>query len=86
MSAMYDVCVSDTELKILNSIRTQPEKELRELYLRLLVELADFVDDPSCAEVQADGIPCGTPAADCTVCLRLEELLGTLRTTISARR
>jgi len=85
MRTLNDVCVSDAELRILNSVREQPPGELRELYLGLLLELAAFLKEPSCAEVQADGIPCDSPAADCTVCLRLEELLRTLRSTVASR-
>jgi len=73
-----EIRVSAAEMKILSSLREQPDGELRDLYRRLLLRLADFVSNPSCAEVQADGIPCASPAADCVVCLKLEDMLHAL--------
>ena len=73
------ILVTPTEKHILASIRELPEGQLRRRLEGFLVELTDFVRDPKCAEVQADGIPCGSAKADCEECQKVSQLLETLR-------
>jgi len=79
MAERTSILVTATEKHILASIRELPEGQLRSRLEGFLVELTDFVRDPACAEVQADGIPCDTPQADCEQCQRVSELIRTLR-------
>jgi hypothetical protein len=74
--------VNDTELKILRSLRELPDGQLRSLHEQFLVELCELVREPRCPEVQADGIPCDSPQTDCVQCLKLKELLSTLRSVL----
>ena len=46
--------------------------------------LADFVAEPSCAEMQADGAPCPTPDTSCDECRKLTTILEGLRGRLQA--
>jgi hypothetical protein len=46
---------------------------------RFVLELADFVAAPSCAEMQADGAPCSSAQAACDECRKMTSLLDGLR-------
>jgi hypothetical protein len=45
----------------------------------MMTALVDYVREPKCAEMQADGVPCSSPTADCEQCLKVQTLLTTLR-------
>ena len=79
MAELKSILVTSDEKRILDSVRKLPEGKLKDLVGQFLLEFADTVSDPRCAEVQADGIPCDDPSADCEQCLRLKELLTTMR-------
>ena len=51
---------------------------LERVVRRFVLQLTDFVREPRCPEVQADGVPCDTPDADCEQCLKIQELLNSL--------
>ena len=82
MTQTMRTMLSSTEQQLLSALREIPEGQLKARLETFLVELAEFVSHPACAEVQADGIPCGDVSADCEQCLMLEKMLGTLHATL----
>ena len=82
MAERTSILVTPVEKHILGSLRELPDGTLRARMEEFLVELTDFVRDPKCPEVQADGIPCDNPQADCEQCLKVKELVETLRRTL----
>ena len=67
------------ETKLLLALRAIPPSRLRDLMTALVSELADFVAEPSCADMQADGAPCPTTDAACDECRKLTTILEGLR-------
>jgi len=67
------------EQKLLLALREIPPSRLRDLLTTLVSELADFVSEPSCAEMQADGAPCPTAEVSCDECRKLTSILEGLR-------
>ena len=67
------------EQKLLLALREIPPSRLRDLMTTLVSELADFVSQPSCAEMQADGAPCPTTEVSCDECRKLTTILEGLR-------
>jgi hypothetical protein len=67
------------EQKLLLALREIPPSRLRDLMTTLVSELADFVAEPSCAEMQADGAPCPTTEVSCDECRKLTTILEGLR-------
>jgi hypothetical protein len=67
------------EQKLLLALREIPPSRLRDLMTALVSELADFVADPRCAEMQADGAPCPTTDVSCDECRKLTFVLEGLR-------
>ena len=76
---LVNVKLNPEEWKLVAGLRDIPSSPLRDLMQEMMVALVDYVREPRCAEIQADGVPCETPAADCEQCLRVKELLFTLR-------
>jgi hypothetical protein len=73
------VRLNPDEWKLIAGLRDIPPSPLLELTHELMMALIDYVRDPHCPELQADGAPCETPAADCEECRKVKELLFTLR-------
>jgi len=67
------------EERLVLALRGIPPSRLRDLLTTLVEELAAFVSSPSCAEMQADGAPCGSADASCDECRKLTALLEGLR-------
>ena len=67
------------EAKLVGALRALPESRLRDLMTTLVSELADFVAQPSCPELQADGAPCPTAETACDECQRVSWILEGLR-------
>jgi hypothetical protein len=78
------VGLAPEEAKLLDALRALPESRLRELMWKLVSELADFVAQPSCPELQADGAPCPTADAACDECRKLSSILEGLRQRLHA--
>jgi hypothetical protein len=57
---------------------------LRALMTTLVSELADFVGEPKCSEMQADGAPCAAVDAACDECRKLTSILEGLRSRLQA--
>ncbi len=68
------------ERRLIETLREVPPSPLREHLLALLSELLDFVSQPGCTDMQADGAPCGSAQAACDECHKLTQLLDGLRT------
>jgi hypothetical protein len=67
------------ERKLVEALRAIPESPLRDRLTRFVSELADFVAEPTCAEMQADGAPCRSAQAACDECRKMTSLLDGLR-------
>jgi hypothetical protein len=72
------------ETKLLLALRGIPPSRLRDLLTTLLEELAEFVAEPSCAEMQADGAPCATNDTSCDECRKVTTILEGLRSRLQA--
>jgi hypothetical protein len=60
--------VSPAEYQLVTTLREMPESPLRDRVQRLLGDLLAFARNPRCHELQADGVPCSSPEADCDQC------------------
>lgn len=78
------VRLSENERRVVYALREIPVSPLKDLTGAILDELLEFVREPKCAELQADGAPCATPTADCEQCAKLREVLDHLRRRIAA--
>ena len=67
------------EQKLLLALREIPPSRLRDLMTTLVSELAEFVAEPRCTEMQADGAPCSTIDVSCDECRKLIGVLEGLR-------
>ena len=76
--------LSPEEQKLLRALREIPPSRLRDLLTTLIGELADFVAEPSCAEMQADGAPCPATDVSCDECRKLTTILEGLRGRLQA--
>lgn len=76
---LVSVKLNPEEWRLVAGLRDIPPSPLRELMHELMMSLVEYVREPRCAELQADGVPCESPAADCEQCVRVKELLFTLR-------
>ena len=85
MAQATSVMLSATERELLSALREMPDGSLKTRLESFLVELTTFVSTPGCAQMQADGIPCGDAAADCEECLMLDQMLKTLKSTLPRR-
>jgi hypothetical protein len=73
------IAVSARERRILSALRDVPPGQPRALLEEVLDRLVEFVRDPHCPELQADGAPCTSPVSDCEQCARLKEIIEGLR-------
>lgn len=71
--------LSPAEYRMITLLRGLPDSPLRDRVFRLLDDLLDFARNPRCPELQADGVPCANPAADCDQCRVVLELLDGLK-------
>ena len=67
------------EWELISGLRDIPPSPLRDVMNEMMTALVDYVREPKCAEMQADGVPCSSPTADCEQCLKAQTLLTTLR-------
>lgn len=78
MPELTTIPVSPAELRLLTTLRDMEESPLKDRVHRLLEDLLAFARNPRCAELQADGVPCANPAADCDQCKVVLEMLETM--------
>jgi len=76
--------LSPEEEKLLRALREIPPSRLRDLMTTLIAELAEFVAEPSCAEMQSDGAPCPASNVSCDECRKLTTILEGLRGRLQA--
>jgi hypothetical protein len=76
--------LSREEQRLLLALREVPPSRLRDLMTTLVSELAEFVAEPSCSEMQADGAPCPTTDVSCDECRKLTAILEGLRGRLQA--
>ncbi len=73
------IALSTKERRIIDALRDLPPGQARDLLDEILDQVVTFVQDPHCAEMQADGVPCTSPSSDCEQCARLKEILAGVR-------
>jgi hypothetical protein len=73
-----EVKLSAEEWALVSALRAVPDSPLRTRAITLVETLLQFVAEPRCAEVQADGVPCSTVDAQCDQCLHVADLLDEL--------
>jgi hypothetical protein len=84
MSGQALLPLSGEEQRLLLALREIPPSRLRELMSNLVSELLDFVAEPGCAEMQADGAPCPGTDVSCDECRKLTSVLEGLRGRLQA--
>lgn len=77
--------LSEREWDLVSVLRDLPASPLRELLHELLHRLVEFVREPGCSEMQADGVPCDRSEADCEECRHVRQMLETLRLGLESR-
>ena len=77
--------LNDAERRIVSALRDIPESPLKELSYEVVRRLLEFVAEPKCAEMQADGVPCDRPEADCEQCTTLRRIVENLRDSLPPR-
>jgi len=70
--------VTPRERQLISALRDLPPSPLRDVLDDVLVRLVDFVREPHCPEMQADGVPCDSATADCEQCTKLRTILAKL--------
>jgi hypothetical protein len=73
------IAVTPGERRIISALRDLPPSPLRDLLAEVMDHLVDAVRQPSCPEMQADGVPCAAPDADCQQCRMLKQVLETVK-------
>ncbi len=73
------IALTPRERQMISALRDIPPSPLRDLCEELIERLFEFVREPHCPEMQADGVPCSSASADCEQCARVRTLLETLR-------
>jgi hypothetical protein len=71
--------LDDEEWRIVCAMRELPDSRLTDSFRALLRALADFVADPHCSEMQANGMPCADAHGACAACRKAASILTTLR-------
>jgi hypothetical protein len=66
------------EWRLVSTLREIPPSPLKLRVGTLLEELIAFVQEPRCAEMQADGVPCDSVTAQCDQCVHVAEMLETM--------
>ncbi|HLO67523.1 MAG TPA: hypothetical protein VK188_10925 [Holophaga sp.] len=75
---MDAITLSDAERRMILTLRNMPDSPLRERVMRLVEDVLAFARNPRCHEMQADGVPCERPEADCDQCQVVTAMLETL--------
>ncbi len=71
--------LSPEEWQLVSVLRDLPPSQMRDRFFALLGELLQFVAEPACAEMQADGVPCASSRVACDQCKKVTEILDALR-------
>lgn len=73
------VTLSQAEWRLIARLRDIPESTLKAELAEVLELAVELVREPRCSMVQADGVPCGSPQADCEACDRITGTLATVK-------
>ena len=73
------VQLTPEEWNLIAGLRDIPPSPLRDLMREMMTALVEYVREPKCSEMQADGVPCSSPTADCEQCVKVHQLLQGLR-------
>lgn len=79
ISAGHRDTLNDEEWRIICAMRELPDSRLSDSFRALLRALADFVEDPHCSDMQADGVPCADTHGACAECRRATSILAKLQ-------
>ncbi|MCK6680907.1 MAG: hypothetical protein L6R30_00635 [Thermoanaerobaculia bacterium] len=63
------------EWRLIESLRAIPESPLKRRVDILLEDLLEFIREPKCPEMQADGVPCTNVHANCDQCTHVTEMV-----------
>jgi hypothetical protein len=75
-ASSYPPRLSSEEWRLIEGLRELPSTALRGRVTEIMGQMLDFVREPSCAEKQADGVPCESTGLACEEC---QEILAVLR-------
>ena len=78
--------LDDRETNLIWTLRDLPPGRLRADLLAILDELVSVAQDPCCAEMQADGVPCPSAHTACDQCQRVLARLDRIRAALRAVR
>ncbi len=73
------IVITPEERRIISSMRDLPPSPLKDLLAQVMARLVELVREPSCPEMQADGVPCKSSSSDCAECRKLMAVLETLQ-------
>jgi hypothetical protein len=76
------IALTTKEWQLVAALRDLPESPLKELTERAIDQLLELARQPGCYEMQADGVPCATPTADCAECVKVKRVLAALQRSI----
>lgn len=75
---MVQMELTREERRIVAALRDIPPSPLRDLSCEVVNRLLEFVREPRCSYMQADGVPCDRPQADCEQCTKLRSIVESL--------
>ncbi len=71
------------EARLVRGLRDSLPVEARTMFFRRLDELLGLLEEPRCAECQADGVPCPHVGVSCELCGRAVQWVRDLREAIA---
>jgi hypothetical protein len=70
-----DVTLTAAEWDLISTLRGIPPSPLRSKVVALIADLVAFIQDPHCAEMQGDGVPCDNVSTACAQCAHVADML-----------
>jgi len=74
-----DPTLDRAEGRFLAALRDLPPGHVRDAFLALMDDLAGFVREPHCTEMQSDGVPCTSASTQCDRCRKAALVLRRMR-------
>ncbi len=75
---MVSVALTAKEWQLISTLRGIPSSPLRRRVDALLDDLVDFIKEPRCPEMQADGVPCENVHSNCDQCAHAGDMIDSL--------
>ena len=75
LGAPFHIALDAEEWRFVRSLREIPPSPLRDHMEEVIEALLDFVKNPGCPEIQADGVPCSSAQMSCDRCQKVTGLL-----------